>query len=145
MKAIRELEPMIRESQFDVIIGLAEGLLVASIIALNLRIGKLYFIDAPYTYDSNGTRVITLIGNLPRLDGKRCLLVDNHVYSGANLAAAVAMVRAQNPMFLKTLVLFKHDSIAPNVAPDFFAEQYSGRIVKVPWSFTAEHKQAYRQ
>ena len=146
VKAIRNLEDQIRELKCDVVIGLADGIVPAAIIVTNFRLGEFYFLDAPYAYTNDGRdRVVELYGNLPSLAGKKCLLVDNHIYTGTNLRAAVDYVRGRGAESVVTLVLFKHKVLAHAVEPDIYAYELSARVTKVPWSLSREHETAYYQ
>lgn len=142
LKAIRKLEPEIRDFRPDVIVGLADGLVVAAILVLNFRVDQLLAIEAPVRSEGE-IRQTQFHRTFPDLAGKRVLVVDLHIYTGTNLRAAVEIVRLSNPQEIKTLVLFRHNVPNRAIEPDMVADEASGTKAKVPWSMTREHRETY--
>lgn len=145
-KAFKIVEPEIRRMAPDVIVGLSDGVVIGAIIATNLRIPLFYTIDISLTYDKNGVRIVNLQENIGDLTGKKVLVVDNHLYTGTNMKAAVEFLKRKKPKEIKTLVFFKHEVEGAAYKPDIYAYSISikeGKRKKVPWSYTQEHEAAY--
>jgi hypoxanthine phosphoribosyltransferase len=133
----------------DVVIGLGDGAVPAAILVLNCRIRKSYFIDAP-TSGRNSPHAapanLSLEG-VPANFGpqERILILDNHVFSGANLRAAceVVIARGASAANVKTAVLLVHNYPSRPWRPDFYAMQIKSGSTRIPWSFTDEHTAVY--
>lgn len=141
--AIKKVQPDIIAAKPDVVVGISDGIVPGAIIALNLRIPALYWLDMPIIFDE-GKRQTTITGDVGDLTGKTVLVVDNHIYTGTNMKAAVQFLETKNPRQIKTLVLFKQTVKTLAFEPDFYAFEVSGEVKRVPWGFREEHYQAYR-
>lgn len=142
LKSLKNLEAEIRAYSPDVVVGLADGLVVAAIITLNYRVPQMLAIEGPVRGTHN-KRATQFHENFSDLGGKKVLLVDLHIYTGTNLRAAVELVSLSNPSEIRTLVLFKHEIPNRAIEPDYYARSASGAKAKVPWSLTPEHRETY--
>jgi len=142
-KGFKKVEPEIRRMNPDVVVGIADGVVTAAIIFTNLRIPLFYALDLPITYDEEKKRITKISGDVGNLTGKKVLVVDNHIYTGTNMAAAVDFLKRKNPNDIKTLVLFKHEMEGAKYKPEYFAYIIKKSRKKVPWSYTKEHETAY--
>ncbi|RNL78474.1 phosphoribosyltransferase family protein [Nocardioides marmorisolisilvae] len=142
LKAIKKLEPEIRAYNPDVVVGLADGLVVAAILVLNFKIDQLLAIEAPVRAQGD-MRQTQFYRTFPDLSGRKVLIVDLHIYTGSNLKAAVDLVRLSQPDQIKTLVLFRHDVQNRAIEPNMVAQDAPGTKAKVPWSMTPEHRETY--
>ncbi len=141
---IRKLESRIRSHHFDAVIGLADGLVPAAIIALNWRIPEIYFIDAPVSNRMRNPQSSQIeTKGLPKLDGKRILLIDNHIYTGTNMRAAVDALRHLGVTDIVTAALFRHTGATAVFAPDYYVYLVHGAVRSIPWSITADHRHEY--
>ena len=141
-KGFKKLEQEIRRMKPEVVVGLADGRIIGAIIVSNLRIEHFYAIDIPVECDESGDRTTKILGkeHVGDLSGKKVLLVDNHVYTGVNMAAAFNFLKSKNPAEIKTLVLFKHQIVKREI--DYFAFEIKGKRKVMPWSYTKEHETA---
>lgn len=143
-RAIEKLEPRCRTKNFDVVIGLADGLVPAAILALNWRIPNIYFIDAPVANRASARRPEPLnLDGIPDLTGKRVLLIDNHIYTGTNMRAAVVALQARHPAEVVTAALFRHTGATSVFVPDESIYEVNGAVRNIPWSVTSDHRHHY--
>lgn len=142
-KALKKIEPDIREYSPDVLVGLADGRIICAIIAANLRISEVYAIDIPIEYDNLGRRQTQIHGFVGNIEDKKVLLVDSHIYTGTNMRVALNHLREKKPKILKTAVLFKHEVGDAAQLVDMFAILIDGKRKHMPWSYTEEHQNAY--
>lgn len=153
-RGFKKLELDIRKYDPDIIIGLADGAVIAGIIATNFCFSCVtnfcfspcYILGVTVTYEDKGKKTIKLLGKdaIGDLSGKKVLVVDNHIYTGATLKETVEFVISKNPKEIKTLVLFNHEVEEKICAPDYYAYIIKGKRKKVPWSYTKDHEAVYR-
>jgi hypoxanthine phosphoribosyltransferase len=153
-RGFKRLEPYIRKYDPDIVIGLADGVVIAGIIATNLCFSRAtnlcfspyYTLGVTVTYDEKGIKTIKLLGKdvIGDLSGKRVLVVDDHIYTGATLKQVVDFLITKNPKEIKTLVLFNHEVEEKMCEPDYYAYEIKGKRRKVPWSYTKDHEAVYR-
>lgn len=144
-KAFTKIKRYVEDFNPEVIIGLADGRIVGGIIAQNLRINEFFGIDIPVC-DNNRNFIPpegrTIYGKFSDVTGKRVLLVDNHVFTGANMELAKGYIAKYDPADLKTLVFFK--SNLARFQPDFIADEFDvGLRMLMPWSYTKKYRTAY--
>ncbi|MCG3155080.1 MAG: hypothetical protein DKINENOH_01682 [bacterium] len=142
-KAIAILEGDIRRYAPDVVVGVSDGLVPAAVICLNFDIPDCLFLNLPISRGRSGERTLPQISFDYDLHGKKVLIVDNHIYSGFNLKAAVDFIRSRDPQDVKTLVIYKHVYNNPAIQPNLSAYKVTKTIKKVPWSYTKDHVEAY--
>lgn len=144
IKAISKLDGVIRHHRFDVVVGLADGLVPAAIIALNFRIPEVYFIDATVSLRRGNQQMLPIdVSHIPNLPGKKVLLIDNHIYTGTNMRTTVAELASKNAVLIVTMALFKHEMSTAVFEPDHHVFKVNGRVRSVPWGITPEHKSEY--
>lgn len=154
INAIQEVHPKITRYNPDIIIGLADGMVVAGIIAVNFppiqdgktKTGFRPFYTLGVTVQEEIRRNIELLGKevIPDLSGKRVLLVDCHIYTGQTLSEAIEFLKTKGARDLKTLVLFVHEMEEKICEPDYFAYKIKGKRHKVPWSYSNAHESVYK-
>ncbi|MEV6276918.1 phosphoribosyltransferase family protein [Nocardia sp. NPDC051832] len=144
IKAISKLDGVIRHHRFDVVVGLADGLVPAAIIALNFRIPEVHFVDATVSLRRGNQQMAPIdVSHIPDLSGKSVLLIDNHLYTGTNMRTAVAALAANNASAIVTMALFKHQMSTAVFEPDHYVYKVNGRVRSVPWGITPEHRSEY--
>lgn len=142
VNAFNKLEPTIRDINPDVIVGLADGRIIGALIAVNLRMPIFYSIDVRKDKDGACGPVLGDVGNI---DGKKVLLVDNHIYTGNNMREAINFLKSKNPKEIVTLVFFQHELSIGSIQINHYAEKFKGGRRVWPWSLTQEKKAAYRE
>ncbi|WP_238019957.1 phosphoribosyltransferase family protein [Dactylosporangium sp. AC04546] len=144
LAGVKRLAPEVQRFRPDAVVGLADGAVPAAILALNYRVQRLYFVDAPISGRRTGRGAELCLDGLPDdLSGMRVLIIDNHVYTGSNLAEAVRQVRGRGAAEVVTMVVYRHVVAAPVAVPDHAAYDFADRLIPIPWSFSDGHKNAY--
>lgn len=144
VNAISKLESKIRSRRFDAVIGLADGLVPAAIIVLNWRIPEIYFIDAPLANRMRSPQAARIeTKGLPKLEGKRVLLIDTHIYTGTNMRAAVQALKELDATEIVTAALFRHTGATAVFTPDYYIYEIHGGVRSEPWTITADHRHEY--
>ena len=135
-----------KETKPDIIIGLNNGIVPASIIATNLGIEELYYYHMFPSIDNKGCRSNLVNINNRNLDlsEKKVLIVDDQTYTGESMNTlynhllTMKGAKAEN---IKRFAVFKYQSNIHNPRLDIPAPgKISGAIKKIPWSFISEHK-----
>lgn len=137
----RVLEPIQAEKP-DVIIGINNGIVPASILATNLGIEDLHYYHIFPEVDDDGTRKDPKFHELKcNLSGKRILIVDDQLFSGKTMDAMYRFVLSQPgvqkskvvrlALFRQPLAIQELELPSPGIL--------GGAIRRVPWSFTKEH------
>ncbi|WP_194903840.1 phosphoribosyltransferase [Catenulispora rubra] len=128
----------------DAIVALGDGAVPGAVLALNLGIKILYFIDAPTAGRARaGEPLLDTSGLPPTLKGRRVLIVDNHLFTGANMAAAVKIIRDLKPEEVKTCAIFRLDSVSSVISPDYSYRNFEGQRIPIPWAYSKLHSEAY--
>ena len=132
----------------NMIIGLADGAVPAAMLALNLRIQRLYFVDAPTSSRTDEVLANLFLDNLPpkfNNEYDKLLIVDNHIFSGNNMRAAVSAMVARGACRenIRTCAILRNDYPSAAFTPDFTAKEFRGGKTAIPWSFSDGHKSAY--
>ena len=143
--AFWKLEDDIKKYDPEVIIGLADGRIIASIIAANFCIPEFYIIDILVIQDESGKRTEIIEGCVGNIKGKKVLLVDNHIYTGKNMSTALVFLNKKEPSKIQTVVFFKHEIGQNEVDPDYFCHLLSGprESMAFPWSYTVKYSYKY--
>ena len=128
----------------DTIIALGDGAVPAAVLALNLGISILYFIDAPtVSRGQKGGPSLDTSGLPPTLKGRRVLLVDNHIFTGVNMVAAVEIVRSLEPEDVKTCAIFCLSSVSSIISPDYSYSIFDSQRIPIPWGYSKLHRDTY--
>lgn len=148
ISAVKKIDPDIKKYNPDVIIGLSDGMVVAGIIATNISFSHFlsyYTLGVEVQHDHDGERIIQLLGKevIPKLTGKKVLIVDNHIYTGVTLKKALDFLETRDAREVKSLVLFDHEIEEKVCNPNFKAYTIRGKRSRVPWSYSECHKSLY--
>lgn len=138
----------------DTIIGLADGMIAAAILSVNQASGKPVSFNPIHCLgvsirrsgNRNESRHIDLLGTecIPDLTGKKVLLIDDHIYTGATMQVAVDFLRTRNPLEVRTMVVFENEMQEKQFVPDVRGKTIKGGRKRVPWSFTEHHFNVYQ-
>lgn len=153
-EAIKKVLPQVRNYDPDLIIGLADGMVAASIISVNLPLKHqksigfrpFYALGVSVRYDQNEGKIIQLLGTevVPKdLAGQKVLLIDNHTYTGATMRDALMFLSSKGALQIKTLALFVHEIEEKVCNPDIYAFKIKGSRKAVPWSLSNTHRSVY--
>lgn len=151
--ACEELLPKLTEYGPDLIIGINDGGVVAGILSTNHQSRRnksphfLPFIvlGMAIKRDMSGSKEMSLIGTelIPDLSGKKILVVDNHLYTGATLRHTINFLNTRNPKEIRSLVLFNHEMKQKLIEPDYVGRAFSANRRRVPWSIGHSHYSVY--
>lgn len=126
----------------DVIIGVNNGIVAASVLATNFGIENLFYFNVYPELDADSTRKDPKCPPIPiELASKRILIVDDQLYTGRTMDAVYRHVLAQPGVrreMVARLALFR--SILVSARFELKSPgRLSGSIRRVPWSLTSEH------
>jgi len=149
-RAFQKLRGNIEGYRPDVIIGLADGGVAAGIIATNFGLcdGHHSCFSPYYTLGvavGNENQII-LLGKefIPDLTGKRILLVDDHIYTGRTMEAAVTFLQNdRHTKEVQPIVFFAHEVNCTTAMQVWYAYKLRGRRIQVPWSYTKSHRAVF--
>lgn len=143
---LHEIEPP--EKRPDVIIGLNNGIVPASMLATNFGIQDIYYFHMFPELGPDGYRRQPKLK--PRgldLAGKRVLIVDDQSYTGKSMEALYRHLISQEgaePEKVVRFACFEYHSMIDVVPLDIRAPHRTrGAIKRVPWSFSDEHRRHY--
>jgi hypoxanthine phosphoribosyltransferase len=143
MVALQKIIPKILDRRPDVLIGIGNGMVTASMLAVNMESVVCYCLNMPVRRDEDKSRVATIIGEIGDLTDKNVIIVDNHIYTGTNTKAALDFVKSKGPKSVTTAVLFKHQDVPSVIEPDIWICEEKTVPMTVPWSFTEVHRRGY--
>jgi hypoxanthine phosphoribosyltransferase len=127
----------------DIIIGLNNGIVPASILATNLGVEEIYYYHMYPRIDRDGCRLNPII-NERKIDltGKYVLIVDDQSYMGKSMEALydhLLTMKGADENLIKRAAIFEYEGI-DRVRLDIPAPgKIKGAIKKIPWSFLHEH------
>ena len=143
MAAVQKIIPKILERRPDVIIGIGNGMVTASMLAVNMESVLCYCLNMPVLRDENKSRVTKIVGKIGDLTDKNVVIVDNHIYTGTNMKKAIDFVKSKRPKSVTTAVLFKHQDMPSVIEPDIWIWEEKTEPMIVPWAFTDVHHRGY--
>jgi hypoxanthine phosphoribosyltransferase len=143
LAAKQVIEP-IRDFKPNVIIGVNNGIVAASIIATNFAVEDLVHYHVFPEVDDYGCRRDPSFHELKMdLAGKRILIVDDQLFTGRTMDAVYRFVLSQKGVDRKNVyrfALFCSQLGSERLEIPSFG-RLRGAIRRVPWSFTKEHKE----
>lgn len=155
-RAFQKIQRKIDNYDPDVIIGLADGVVIAGIIATNFcfctesksKYNYRYCFTPYYTLGVYVTPKgeVVLLGKaaIPNLSGKRVLLVDDHIYTGVTMRKAIKFLEAgRKASYVQPVVLFAHEVRQLVGKEVWYARKLKGKRTSVPWSYTENHYKVY--
>lgn len=143
MEAVQKIIPLILERQPDVIIGIGNGMVTASMLAVNMESVLCYCLNMPVQRDEDKSRVTTIFGEIGDLMNKNVVIVDNHIYTDTNMKTALDFMKSKSPKSVTTAVLFKHQGMPSVIEPDIWILGEKTKTMTVPWAFTEVHHHGY--
>ena len=128
----------------DIIIGLNNGIVPASIIATNLGIEELYYYHMFPLIDKNNCRIGHQPINERKIDltGKRVLIVDDQSFKGDSMKSLYEHLLSMNgadPKLIKRYAVFVYKSEENKQLDIPTSGIIDGPIKKIPWSFDSGH------
>lgn len=133
----------IQENKPDVLIGLNNGIVPASILATNLGIESLYYFHNYPSVAENGTREIPKFHDIDiDLTDQKILIIDDQLHEGHTMDTFYRHLIENlklNEANISRLALFKGRYSLQKLEFES-PEKLRSPIRKVPWSFSSEHK-----
>jgi hypoxanthine phosphoribosyltransferase len=154
MESLELLSAHVETYRPDAIVGLADGMIAAAILSVNQPTDRFAGFNPIHCLgvrirrsgNRSESRHIDLLGTdcIPDLTGKKVLLIDDHIYTGATMQVAVDFLRTRNPLEIRTMVVFENEMEEKQFVPDIRGKTIKGGRKRVPWSYTEHHFKAYQ-